>query len=318
MQTKIDEYEAQKKIVDVVVAGSRCRGLEQEDSDLDVIVEFAGNEREDDLFNLVHEDDFTIGGIKVDINPITEEKTGSLATYLPEVEQYITEKQMKQRAEQEVEKAETVKTDTQQEKMDEASKKKTVTLTVAECSEFHNLGEYHERIESVQDAITIWEQIPPERMRGILGLGINVHTEGKPEYEDTQWDILSGNVIDLNNLSYVPDITDDLQAILFISELIEKIPDVKVYGTLEPWLQKHAEKIASEADQLSYDYDPYEYRDQVEDREEHLQNITTDIRYGQTEYMEDFLNALIAEETSTEIPERKRIEKEIKISNWRR
>lgn len=296
VQTKIDEYEAQTKIVDVVVAGSRCRGLEQEGSDLDVIVEFAGNEREDDLFNLVHEDGFMIGGVKVDINPITEEKTGTLATYLPEVEQYLAEKQMKQRAEQE-QTEEASKPDTKMEMSDEASEKVTVTLTVAECSEFHNLGEYHEGIESAQNAISIWEQIPPERMRGIPSIGINVHTEGKPDNDDTQWDILIGKIIDLNDLSYVPDITDDLRAIRFISELIEKIPDVKVYGTLEPWLQKHAEKIASEADQLSYDYDPYEYRDQVEDREEHLKNITTDIRNGQAEYMEDFLNALIAEET---------------------
>ena len=36
-------------IVDVVVAGSRCRGMEQENSDLDVVVEYTGSTREDDL-----------------------------------------------------------------------------------------------------------------------------------------------------------------------------------------------------------------------------------------------------------------------------
>ena len=38
-----------RQIVDVVVAGSRCRGMEQENSDLDVVVEYTGSTREDDL-----------------------------------------------------------------------------------------------------------------------------------------------------------------------------------------------------------------------------------------------------------------------------
>ena len=41
---------------------------------MDVVVQLSGNEREDDLFNLLHEDKFRIGGVLVDINPITEYK----------------------------------------------------------------------------------------------------------------------------------------------------------------------------------------------------------------------------------------------------
>ena len=51
---------------------------------MDVIVQLSGNEREDDLFNLLHEDKFRIGGVLVDINPITEYKTGTLEEYLEE------------------------------------------------------------------------------------------------------------------------------------------------------------------------------------------------------------------------------------------
>ena len=160
VKSKIDEYDARASIVGMAVVGSRCRRLEQEESDLDVVVEFAGSEREDDLFNLVHEDGLMIGGVMVDINPITEAKTGTLATYLPTVEQYLTEKQIQQQAEQD-----------------------------------------------------------------------------------------------------------------------------------------QAEKIAVEIDQLAYDYDTYEYKDQVEDREVHIQSIAADIRNGEADYMGDFLNALIAEET---------------------
>ena len=41
VQSQIDEYGLDAQIVDVVVSGSRCRGMEQENSDLDVVVELS-------------------------------------------------------------------------------------------------------------------------------------------------------------------------------------------------------------------------------------------------------------------------------------
>ena len=275
LQSKIDEYEIDVELVDVVVSGSRCRGLEKAGSDLDVVVEYKGREHEDDLFNVFNEDGLMIGGIKVDINPITEGKTGTLATYLPGVESYLAEKQAMQKA-----------------SALEAISEKTVTLTVAECGEFHSLGEFHENIASVEEAIAVWKSIPPERMNGIPSIGINIHTEGTERYEDVEMDILSGKVIDLEVLDYVPDITDDPKAIEVIAELIDKLPDIEVRGSLEKW---QAAILASQIDQFSYDYDTYQYRDTVEDREAQVANITEDIRNGNTGYLNDFLNAVISE-----------------------
>ena len=228
LQSKIDEYEIDVELVDVVVSGSRCRGLEKAGSDLDVVVEYKGREHEDTLFNAFNEDGLMIGGIKVDINPITEGKTGTLATYLPGVESYLAEKQAMQKAIAE-----------------EVIPEKTVTLTVAECGEFHSLGEFHENIASVEEAIAVWKSIPPERMNGIPSIGINIHTEGTEHYEDVEMDILSGKVIDLEVLDYVPDITDDPKAIEVIAELIDKLPDIEVRGSLEKW---QAAILASEID----------------------------------------------------------------------
>ena len=147
LQSKIDEYGMDIELLDMAVSGSRCRGLEKAVSDLDVAVEYRGGENEDALFNAFNEDGFTIGGVKVDINPITEGKTGTLGEYLPGVEAYL--------------------------------------------------------------AIAIFNQISPERMNGIPSIGINIHTEGVESYEDTQLDIVSGRVADLEILDYVPDITDN-------------------------------------------------------------------------------------------------------------
>lgn len=71
---------------------SRCRGLEKAGSDLDVVLEYKGNVREDTLFDILHEDGMEIGGVEIDINPITEGKTGTLESYLPEVENYLEHK----------------------------------------------------------------------------------------------------------------------------------------------------------------------------------------------------------------------------------
>ena len=49
-----------------------------------------------------------------------------------------------------------------------------VTLSVYECSEFHSMGEMHENIESVDEAIKIWEGIPATRMNGIKSISVVV------------------------------------------------------------------------------------------------------------------------------------------------
>ena len=60
-------------IVDIDLHGSRLRGTAKKDSDLDVVVQYNGDIREDDLFNILNENPLEIEGIKVDINPIQED-----------------------------------------------------------------------------------------------------------------------------------------------------------------------------------------------------------------------------------------------------
>ena len=91
----------------------------------------------------------------------------------------------------------------------------------------------------------------------------------------------------------------------FISELIEDLPEMDVYGSPEQWLPVDTQRIetepdkiallAAEIDQLSYDFDTYQYNHTVEDREAQIANITEDIRNGNTGYLNDFLNALISD-----------------------
>ena len=53
------------------------------------MVELSTKEREDDLFNAFNEDGLHIGEVKVDINLITAQRTGTLETYLLQAEEYL-------------------------------------------------------------------------------------------------------------------------------------------------------------------------------------------------------------------------------------
>ena len=77
------------QIGEVMVYGSRCRGTEKSTSDIDIVVEYKGDIREDDLFNLFHEDEFLLGNHKVDINPIKDDKSGNIADFLRQAAIYM-------------------------------------------------------------------------------------------------------------------------------------------------------------------------------------------------------------------------------------
>ena len=306
VQSQIDEYGLDAQIVDVVVSGSRCRGIEQENSDLDVVVEYTGSTREDDLFNMLHEDSIYIAGIQVDINPITESRTGTLETYLPEVETYLQEKAQQEQINNQLV---TQGREVVQEQNALASEEKVlselekepviepetvhITFTVAECGEFHNMGEYHEGIETIEEAMKLYNAIDPSRMHGIPSIGVNMHIEGTEEWEDEQADIVSGKRIDVDFLNYTPELRDNPTVQDALKKLIAAYPDKEVNDgeTKEAKIQT----IATELDQLSYDIDTFEYRDSVPDREAQVQMIANDIKSGNVKPLQIFLQTSIDE-----------------------
>ena len=306
VQSQIDEYGLDAEIVDVVVAGSRCRGIEKENSDLDVVVEYTGSTREDDLFNMLHEDSIYIAGIQVDINPITEGKTGTLETYLPEVETYLQEKAQQEQINNQLvtqgkEVMQEQNTLTSEEKVLSELEKEPmiepetvhITFTVAECGEFHNMGEYHEGIETIEEAMNLYNAIDPSRMHGIPSIGVNMHIEGTGE--DEQLDIVSGKSIDVDFLNYAPELRDTPKVQDAIKKLIVAYPEKDVID-VETKEQK-IQTLAAELDQLSQDIDPYGYADTVADREAQVLMIVDDIRNGNIEPLRDFLQTAIEEGT---------------------
>ncbi len=297
VQAKLDESGIDAEIVDVAVVGSRCRGLEQEGSDLDVVVELSTSEREDVLFDTFNGDALHIGGVKVDINPITAQRTGTLETYLPQVEDYlegVREAREKELVTLSQEQAET-----------------EVTLTVAECGEFHNLGEFYENIPTVEEAVAIWKQIPPERMNGIPAIGINIHTPGTEVFEDVEIDILTGKRIDLDILEYIPDIKGNPQAMEMITELVAKLPEMEIDGHLDEEMEAKvwekrmpdltpAERLAVEIDRFIYGYDTALYHDNNQSMTENVSEIAEALKQRDTLDMAVWFAEVCADSTEPE------------------
>ena len=309
VRSQIDEYGLDAEIVDVVVSGSRCRGIEKENSDLDVVVEYTGSTREDDLFNMLHEDSIYIAGIQVDINPITEGRTGTLETYLPEVETYLQEKAQQEQTnnqlvtqgrenalEQQPEKEKMIEEKTLSElEKEPVVEPETVhiTFTVAECGEFHTMGEFHEGIETIEEAMQLYNVIDPSRMHGIPSLGVNMHIDGTEEWEDEEADIVRGNCIDVDFLNYTPELRDTPTVQDALKKLIAAYPDKEVND--RETKKAKIQTIATELDQLSYDIDTFEYRDSVPDREAQVQMIANDIKSGNVKPLQIFLQTSIDE-----------------------
>ena len=80
------------------VHGSRSREeLYRDDSDLDVVLSYRGNIREDSFFNELNAHGIAMAGIKVDINPIAEERI-TLAEYMKEADAYLDQQEIKKLA----------------------------------------------------------------------------------------------------------------------------------------------------------------------------------------------------------------------------
>jgi hypothetical protein len=184
-----------------------------------------------------------------------------------------------------------------------------VSFVVAECSEFHNLGELHEGVATMQDAVALWENIPSERMNGIKSIGIE-YTDFSGESFDV--DIVVGNKIDLSTLTYVPEIYENEQALDKIALLVDHfIPTMEIVGDIPPRVEERlealykereidpADSLAAEVDAFMYDFNPYEYNDQVEDRHAQIDTISKDLQSGEAGYITSYLQEIVSQGAGT-------------------
>lgn len=327
---KLAEWGIDAELLGLSVIGSRSRGIEHDGSDLDIVAEYRGDIREDDLFGILHEDGLQIGGIEVDINPIKETKTGTLASYLTKAQEYmdrelafsiadryilihetdggydysilgedyqeidggvyenssgetqvnVTIREVLQGIVEDLkqnpdtngakgritEESELVPVNygELEEKMEDAERIETVnmpdpevTFTVAECGEYHTMGNYYEGIKTADEAVEIWQRVQSKNLNTVPGLGINVHIPGQEDYMDEQIDLVSGKTIDVSILEYIPSMRKEPRVMEKVAELIHRLPDYEIIGDIQPelivWLDV-PDAMVSVADMKEYGY----------------------------------------------------------------
>lgn len=226
------------------VYGSRSReGLYRENSDLDVVVSYRGDIKEDVLFNAVNEAGLKIAGIPVDINPISEEKTGTLAEYMKRAEEYLDDKEKRGRepdikkgvAEIAAEENDELKTGSVKVNRGSEKTEDFISFYVAECMEFPVLGEYHENL-TLEEALAVYQKIPADRMNGIKGIGFVLH-DGS-DY-DGPYDLMRMGKIDRESIEMVQHYKE--------SPLVQKaMNDVEMYFAKKQDIAKKAEQSIEE------------------------------------------------------------------------
>lgn len=77
------------RVKQITLIGSRTRAAARDDSDLDVLVEYEGDMKEDTVFNILHEDPLYVDGILIDINPIRKEESGTTEEWLRKSQKYL-------------------------------------------------------------------------------------------------------------------------------------------------------------------------------------------------------------------------------------
>ena len=294
-QSEIIENDLDARIQAVRVYGSRTRdGLYKEDSDVDVVIAYEGTVREDDLFSALNEAGYKVGNMRVDMNPIRPDKTGTLEDFLEKSERYLDEKteQMKARGEykplakvEELEEANYNMIDNVLNNMP-PKKEPYLEYYAAECDEYHSLGNIY-KSTNLDEILAKYREIIDDPTLSYYGngMGIIYRDPNDTFYDEAEVSLVSRKSIRGDSLDDVAF----LAALPMVHEALEKIveafPDFRYYPPKE--LNVHyypdkmtADELAAALDQLAEDFDHYDYHDNFSPEEDMVETVTLELRCG--------------------------------------
>ena len=104
----------------------------------------------------------------------------------------------------------------------------------------------------------------------------------------------------------IPSIKNEPKAMAVVTELVAKFPDMEIDGIMSEEMEAKvwemrmpdlapAEQLAVAFDRLSYDYDTILYHDSTRNMTENVSELAERIKQGDTEYLTDWLKAIISE-----------------------
>ena len=310
-QSEIMENDLDARIQAVRVYGSRTRdGLYKEDSDVDVVIAYEGTVREDDLFSALNEAGYKVGNMRVDMNPIRPDKTGTLEDFLERSERYLDEKteQMKARGEykplakvEELEEANYNMIDNVLNNMP-PKKEPYLEYYAAECDEYHSLGNIY-KSTNLDEILAKYREIIDDPTLSYYGngMGIIYRDPNDTFYDEAEVSLVNRKTIrgdSLNDVAF-------LAALPMVHEALEKIveafPDFRYYPPKELDIHYYPEKmnadeLAAALDQLAEDFDHYDYHDNFSPEEDMVETVALELRCGHAHRYIPFLKDIIDEE----------------------
>lgn len=310
-QAEIMENDLDARIQAVRVYGSRTRdGLYKEDSDVDVVIAYEGTVREDDLFSVLNEAGYKVGNMRVDMNLIRPDKTGTLEDFLEKSERYLDEKteQMKASGEykplakvEELEEANYNMIDNVLNNMP-PKKEPYLEYYAAECDEYHSLGKIY-KSTNLDEILAIYREIIDDPTLSYYGngMGIIYRDPNDTFYDEAEVSLVSRKSIRGDNLDDVAF----LAALPMVHEALEKIveafPDFRYYPPKELNVHYYPEKmtadeLAAALDQLAEDFDHYDYHDNFSPEEDMVETVALELRCGYAHRYIPFLKDIIDEE----------------------
>ena len=277
---------------------------------MDVVIAYEGTAREDDLFSVLNEAGYKVGNMRVDMNPIRPDKTGTLEDFLEKSEWYLDEKteQMKALGEykplakvEELEEANYNMIDNILNNMP-PKKEPYLEYYAAECDEYHSLGKIY-KSTNLDEILAKYRDIIDDPTLSYYGngMGIIYRDPNDTFYDEAEVSLVSRKTIRGDNLDDVAF----LAALPMVHEALEKIveafPDFRYYPPKELNVHYYPEKmtadeLAAAMDQLAEDFDSYDYHDNFSPEEDMVETVALELRCGHAHKYIPFLKDIIDEE----------------------
>ena len=210
----------------------------------------------------------------------------------------------------------------------------SMTFYAAVCEEFHSMQACYEGL-SLEEAVEKYKEIREDPRLAYYGnaMGVEIHDESLEEYDGYAFPLVEGSVIEGGNLDYVKELAihplarEALERVREVFPEYRFVPPAEIKESIYP---EHmtAEAIAYALVDLAEDFDTYEFRDNVDDKETLVKEIEYDLYAGRGKkeyagFLKDVMDesdelntkaqVLLQRINDYSIPEKKDLEPMVKI-----
>lgn len=174
----------------------------------------------------------------------------------------------------------------------------SISFYVAECGEFHNMGEYHDKL-TLPEAVAIYKSIPSERMNAVKAIGFELQTGLAGIFAEASSELFYANMIDMDAVNRIGYIKDNPLVWDAMKELAVAFPEAEIIN------RDTIEGVAGDMIDFVRDNSPYQFKDDITNASEEegaRRELAEEITQGKKVMDEDFFQELIEEGLeSTEI-----------------